>query len=127
VTVRSRTGNKTLEQLGVDRDMKAKETQGDGAAAAVNEKQQRERERDDRAALQRVVFVRNGNKVKMTPVETGIGDTSHMEIKSGIKEGEEVVSGPFSIITRTLSDGAEIRVEPPKTPGKDAKKDSDKK
>jgi HlyD family secretion protein len=116
VTVRSREGNKTLDQLGAERDRKAKETQGDGAAAAVNEKQQRERERTDREGLQRVVFLRNGETVKMTSVETGIGDTTHLEIKSGVKEGDEVVSGPFSTITRTLSDGAKIRTEPPKKP-----------
>lgn len=111
VTVRSRQGNKTLDQLGMERDSKAKETQGDGAAAAVNEKQQRERERADREGLQRVVFVRTGDTVKMTPVETGIGDTTHIQIKSGLSEGTEVVSGPFSTITRTLSDGAKIRID----------------
>ena len=114
VTVRSREGSKTLDQLGVDREMKAKETQGEGAAAAVSEKQQRERERADREALQRVVFVRTGDTVKMTAVETGIGDTTHLEIKSGLKAGDEVVSGPFSVITRTLKDGAKIGVEQPK-------------
>ncbi len=114
VTVRSREGNKTIEELTTDRDKKAKETQGDGAAAAINEKQQRERERDDRAALQRVVFVRKGDTVKMTTVETGIGDTTHMEIKSGLKAGDEIVSGPFSTITRTLKDGSKIRIEKPK-------------
>lgn len=118
VTVRSREGNKTLDQLGSERERKAKETQGDGAAAAVNEKQQRERERVDRDGLQRVVFVRSGDTVKMTPVETGIGDTTHLEIKSGIQEGDEVVSGPFSTITRTLSDGAEVRIDQPKGSGK---------
>lgn len=116
VTVRSRDGKKTLEQLTAERDRKAKESQGDGAAAAVNEKQQRERERTDREALQRVVFVRNGETVKMVPVETGIGDTAQMEIKAGVKEGDEIVSGPFGTITRTLSDGAKIRVEKPKAP-----------
>ena len=116
VTVRSRDGKKTLEQLGTERDRKAKETQGDGAAAAVNEKQQREQERADREALQRVVFVRNGETVKIIPVETGIGDTSHMEIKSGVKEGDEVVGGPFGTITRVLVDGAKIRVDKPKAP-----------
>jgi HlyD family secretion protein len=114
VTVRSREGSKTIDQLAGDRDMKAKQAQGDGAAAAVNEKQQQQRERDDRAGLQRVVFVRNGDTVKMVTVETGIGDTSHLEIKSGLKEGEEVVSGPFSVITRTLKDGMKIRIEKPK-------------
>ncbi len=114
VTVRSREGSKTLDEQKGDREKKEKETQGDGAAAAVSEKQQRERERTDRESLQRVVFVRSGDTVKMITVETGIGDTSHLEIKSGIKEGDEVVSGPFSIITRTLKDGTKVRIDQPK-------------
>ena len=114
VTVRSREGSKTIDQLGTEREMKAKETQGDGAAAAVSEKQQRERERTDREGLQRVVFLRNGDTVKMTSVETGIGDTTHLEIKSGLKEGDEIVSGPFSVITRTLKDGMKVRIDQPK-------------
>jgi HlyD family secretion protein len=60
------------------------------------------------------VFLRNEETVKMVPVETGIGDTMHIEIKSGIKAGEEVVSGPFGVITRSLKDGAKIRIEKPK-------------
>ena len=114
VTVRSREGAKTIEQLASEREKKSKETQGEGSANAVNEKQQRDRERADREALLRVVFLRNGEAVKMVPVETGIGDTMHMEIKSGVKEGDEVVSGPFSVITRSLKDGSKIRFEKPK-------------
>src|SRR5688572_6308692 len=114
VTVRSREGSKTIEQLAADRDAKAKETQGAGSANAVNEKQQRERERADREALLRVVFLRNGETVKMVPVETGIGDTMHMEVKAGVKAGDEVVSGPFSVVTRSLKDGAKVRIEKPK-------------
>jgi HlyD family secretion protein len=114
VTVRSREGNKTIEQLATDRDKKAKETLGEGAAAAVNEKRQKEAERSDREALQRVVFFRTGDTVKMAPVETGIGDTTHIEIKAGVKAGDEVVSGPFSVITRSLKDGGKIRIEKPK-------------
>ena len=116
VTVRSREGSKTIDQQNADRDVKAKQTQGDGAAAAVNEKQQQQREREDRSALQRVVFVRNGDAVKMVTVETGIGDTSHLEIKSGVKEGDEIVSGPFSVITRVLKDGMKVRIDQPKPP-----------
>ncbi len=121
VTVRSREGSKTIEELAQDREKKAKENQGDGAAAAVNEKQQREREKADRDALQRVVFLKQGDTVKMVNVETGIADTTHLEIKSGLKAGDEVVSGPFSVITRTLKDGAKVRLEKPK------KKDEEKK
>lgn len=116
VTVRSREGAKTIDQLAGDREKKTKETQGEGAAAAVNQKDQRERERADREALQRVVFLRNGDKVKMVNVTTGIADTTHMEITTGLKKDDEVVSGPFSVITRMLKDGDKIRVEPPKKP-----------
>jgi HlyD family secretion protein len=50
----------------------------------------------------------------MVNVETGIGDTMHIEIKSGLKVGDEVVSGPFSVITRSLKQDAKIRIEKPK-------------
>jgi len=117
VTVRTREGAKTIDQLAGDREKKTKETQGEGAAAAVNQKDQRERERADREALQRVVFLRTGNTVKMVNVKTGIADTTHMEITEGLKKDDEVVSGPFSIITRVLKDGDKVRVEAPKKPG----------
>jgi HlyD family secretion protein len=121
VTVRTREGAKTIDELAGDRDKKAKETQGEGAAAAVNQKDQRERERADREALQRVVFLRTGDKVKLVNVKTGIADTTHMEITEGLKKDDEVVSGPFSVITRVLKDGDKVRVEPPKKPGEKKK------
>lgn len=117
VTVRSREGNKTVEQLAGERENAAKQ-KGEGAAAAVNMKQQRERERADREALQRVVFVVEGGTVKQVPVETGIANTTHMEIKSGLEEGQQVVSGSFATITRVLKDGMAVRVDAPKTASK---------
>jgi HlyD family secretion protein len=114
VTVRSKEGSKTIDDLAKDREKKAKETQGEGAQAAVNQKQQRDAERADREALQRIVFLRDGDKVKMVKVETGIADTTHMEIKSGLKKDDEIVTGPFSVVTRTLKDGDKIRLEAPK-------------
>ena len=34
-----------------------------------------------------------------------------MEIKSGIKEGDEVISGSYSAISRKLKDGAKVEIE----------------
>lgn len=118
VTVRSREGAKTIDELAGDREKKANELKGEGAAAVVDEKQQRRSEREDREKLQRVVFVRDGAKVRMVPVTTGIADTNHMEIKSGLKEGDEVVSGSFVAITRLLKDGAKVVVDNPPKDGK---------
>ena len=114
VTVRGRETNRTVEELAADRAKKSKETQGDGAASAVNAKQQRENERADRSTLDRVVFLRSGSTVKKVVVETGIGDTTHLQIKSGLKPGDEIVTGPFSTVTRLLKQDSVIRLESPK-------------
>ncbi len=68
--------------------------------------------------LQRVVFIRTDKTVKMQPVETGIADNTWIEIKSGVKAGDEVVSGTYAAISRKLKDGAVVHIEPPK-PEKD--------
>jgi HlyD family secretion protein len=120
VTVRSRDGAKTLEEVAEEREKKAQETKGEGAVAAVNVQQQRQAEKADRENLQRVVFLKTGDTVKMVRVETGIQDTSHIEVKSGLKPGDEVVSGSFGAITRTLKDGSKVKIEVPKK--KDAPK-----
>jgi HlyD family secretion protein len=125
VTARSREKAKTIDELASDREAKEKETRGDGQAAAVNEKIRRERERADREALQRVVFLREGDTVKMVVVETGIADTTHTEIKSGLKEGDEVVTGSYAVISRTLKDGMKVRLQPAKK--SDDKKNADEK
>ena len=44
----------------------------------------------------------------MTIVETGIADNSNIEIKSGVKAGDEVVSGTYAAISRLLKDGSKI-------------------
>ena len=54
------------------------------------------------------VFVVEGDKVKLTPVTTGIQDNNNIEIKSGLKEGQEVVSAPYNLIARMLKDGDAI-------------------
>ncbi len=54
-----------------------------------------------------VVFVHDKDKVKMREVKTGITDTSAgtIEVIDGLKEGEEIVSGPFIAVSKKLKDG----------------------
>ncbi len=51
------------------------------------------------------VFVYKAGKVKQVLVTTGIQDDSYIQILSGLKSGDEVVSAPFATITKTLTDG----------------------
>jgi HlyD family secretion protein len=47
----------------------------------------------------------------MQKVETGLADNTYIEIKTGIKPGDEVVSGSYTAISRKLKDGAKVTIE----------------
>ncbi len=53
--------------------------------------------------LEVVVFVLNSeSKVKKVKVKTGIQDINYIEITEGLKENEEVVTGPYDIVSKSL-------------------------
>lgn len=62
--------------------------------------------------IRQVVFVYNpkDKKVKLRDVKTGIQDNLHIQVKEGLKEGEEVVIAPYGAIARTLKDNATVTV-----------------
>ena len=63
--------------------------------------------------LEEVVFVLQGDgRVKKTVVKTGIQDINNIEILSGLKPGDEVVTGPYNAISKTLKDGNKVKVVP---------------
>lgn len=56
------------------------------------------------------VFVREGAVVRMRPVKTGIQDNRYIVILEGLKEGEEVVDGPYGAISHRLADSMKVVV-----------------
>lgn len=61
-------------------------------------------------AVKEIVFVVVGDTVAVREVKTGIQDNNHIEILSGLNEGETVVTGPYSAIARKLKGGTAIVV-----------------
>ncbi|MCX6167916.1 MAG: efflux RND transporter periplasmic adaptor subunit [Ignavibacteriales bacterium] len=59
-----------------------------------------------------VVFINQDNKAKMLEVKTGISDDTYIEIVSGLKGNENVVSGPYRAISKELEDGSKISMQP---------------
>lgn len=57
-----------------------------------------------------VVFVYDEGFAKMAKVEIGIQDNTNIEIKGGIEDGQEVVTGPYSLVSKSLKDGDELRI-----------------
>jgi HlyD family secretion protein len=56
------------------------------------------------------VFVKDGNRAKLRVVTTGIQDNRNIEILSGLKEGEIVITGPYNTVTKSLKDGDEVQL-----------------
>ena len=60
--------------------------------------------------LNEVVFVlQKDNKVKMVKVKTDIQDLNYIEV-SGLKVGDEVITGPYSTVSKLLKDGTLVKV-----------------
>jgi len=58
-----------------------------------------------------IVFVKDSaNKVKKYLVKTGIQDINYIEITSGLKVGQEVITGPYDVVSKTLKQGALVKV-----------------
>jgi HlyD family secretion protein len=55
-----------------------------------------------------VVFVMDGDHVKMVPVKIGISDDNYWEITDGLQDGQEVVSGGYHAISHDLEDGKKV-------------------
>jgi HlyD family secretion protein len=59
--------------------------------------------------LKEIVFIARKDSSKMVVVKTGIQDNQYIEIKEGLKGDEDVISAPFSAISRKLKDGKLIK------------------
>ena len=60
--------------------------------------------------LKKVIFVNNGGTAGLVEVETGISDDTHIVILNGLGGDEEVVVGPYSIVSRDLSPDDKLNV-----------------
>ena len=64
--------------------------------------------------LNEVVFVydttgKNGASVKKVKVKTGIQDLTHIQITEGLRVGQQVVSGPYYLVSKSLKEGDKVK------------------
>ena len=72
---------------------------------------------DENAPKSKFVFIVKDGKVKMTEVKTGVSDTTHVALISGVTKNDTIVTGPFRTLKK-LKDGDSVEVtkEESKTP-----------
>jgi HlyD family secretion protein len=57
---------------------------------------------------QEIVFVYNKGIAKLVKVKTGVQDNTNIQILSGLKENDEVISAPYAVVTKKLKDGDKV-------------------
>ncbi len=60
--------------------------------------------------LQEYVFLIKDGKAKLQKVKTEIQDNSHIRITEGLKAGDEVISGPYRAVSKSLKEGDKVEV-----------------
>jgi len=108
VTIRTGDSNLSPEEIEKQKQKVATRDRDDNKAELSNDRLEKHAQKEEREKLVKVVFVKNGGKAQMVKVTTGIADDSYMEIKSGVKPGDEVISGSYSAISRKLKEGAKV-------------------
>jgi HlyD family secretion protein len=93
-----------------DRELKAQDTRTKSAV---------------KAKIQEVVFVALGDTVAQRTVTTGIQDNTHIQILSGLQAGDEVITGPYTVVSRRLETGNRIDREKLKKEKEERKKKKD--
>ena len=96
VTTREKGGDKTPV---VKKDAAAATTTADNSKAGTS------------SDLDEVVFILKPDAtVKKVKVKTSIQDINNIEITDGLKEGDEVITGPYSTVSKVLADGTKVQV-----------------
>lgn len=56
-----------------------------------------------------VVFLLQDETAVMREVKTSIQDSKYIQIVEGVAVGDEIITGPFSIVSKTLEDGTKVK------------------
>ncbi len=98
--------------------IKAVTTRSDTSSMSLSQRLKAKRENAESSASPStnqeplmVVFVMNqaSSDVQIKVVKTGIQDDSYIQIKEGINEGDEVVTGPYELLSKTLNPGDKVK------------------
>lgn len=57
-----------------------------------------------------VIFRITDGRARKIPVKSGIQDKSFIEITEGITAGDEIITGPFNVVSRTLNDSMLVKI-----------------
>jgi HlyD family secretion protein len=87
------------------RDISALDTvkvEKDGKTESVNTEKEKKNEEVE------VIFIKAGDKASIRKVKTGVQDDKYIQVLEGVNLGDEVISGPYSTISKILKHGDKV-------------------
>lgn len=102
VTVRTERELQETEQKGKTRDVKGKKTD--------NEDEKEDSALSSKDDLIQIVFIVKDGAATAVAVETGISSETDIEIMSGLGEKQQVVTGSYRALSKTLKNGSRVKI-----------------
>src|SRR5262249_26050342 len=90
-----------------DLEAQAKANKNKGAKPSATPGPQTKKEAQD---IQGVFVITAAKKAEFRQVETGLTGTTDIQVKSGLKENDEIITGSYKVL-RTLKNGAGVKVD----------------
>jgi len=107
---RANTLSVPIQALTMRRKADLEPTGSEGSVqAAAPQKDGEKRPTPEKDEIQGVFLIRN-HKAEFVRVETGIVGTTDIEVRGGLKEGDEIVTGSYKVL-RTMKPGTSVKVD----------------
>jgi len=98
--VTTRIAKDTLDKI--KEQAKSKKTDEDDHVETVTTQKKNDK-------IQECVFLLSDGTAKKADVKTGIQDNTYIEILSGLKDGAEIITAPYTVVSKTLKDGDKVK------------------
>ncbi|MFH0931825.1 MAG: efflux RND transporter periplasmic adaptor subunit [Candidatus Zixiibacteriota bacterium] len=82
----------------------------EGKTTALASSEQEEKDNKKKKKELDGVFLVEKSKAKFIPIKSGISDQQNIEVVTGLKENDQIITGSYKIL-RTLKDGDKIKIE----------------
>lgn len=80
----------------------------DEDAVSVSDDKEKKAEQAVNDKPKTIVFLFNGGKAKYVEVTTGVQDNQYIEVLSGLKNGDEVIAGPYRVVNKKLNNDVAV-------------------
>lgn len=102
----------TTRDLNKDKEDDKKKDKKRGSSKEDDEhfEEANDSKKEKKEKIEECVFVNVGGKAVRKVVKTGIQNSEHIEVLEGLENGDEIITGPYTVVSKQLEEGDVIEV-----------------